>query len=290
MEVITMAGLKKATNSTNNDFDKVVSQIENESYRTLNDEVEIGEDGLVHDVPLLAGYVDESGTLHTTFTYREMNGKDEEAISKADVRQNGAKMVNVLVERCVVAVGTLTKKECGARWGTIIREMLGGDLDYMAFKIRELSKGKEVEFTHKCPNCGSKLTTIINTDEFNIKPYMGQSAINFTLVRGYRDGKKELHKEGVIRLPNGFDREIVTPLFKKNVSTAMTMLLTRLIAFNDGALVTQNLVSEMSLRDREILEKIIKENTFGIDTTIDNLMCDSCGTDISGEVGQSNFL
>lgn len=283
-----MAGLKKANNS-GNDFDKVVSQIEDESTRTLNDEIEVSEDGLVHDVPLLAGYVDKDGTLHSTFTYREMNGKDEEAISKADVRQNGAKMVNVLVERCVVQIGTLTKKECGARWGTIIREMLGGDLDYMAFKIRELSKGKEVEFQHKCPNCGTKLTTIVNTDEFQIKPFMGQSAINFTLARGYKDGKGEIHKDGVIRLPNGFDREIVTPLFKKNVSTAMTMMLTRLIAFNDGALVTQNNVNEMTLRDREILEKIIKENTFGIDTSIE-IVCSSCGQDISGEVGQSNFL
>ncbi len=284
-----MAGLKKANNS-NNDFDKVVSQIENENVRSLNDEIEVSEDGYVHDVPMLAGYVDKDGVLHTTFTYREMNGKDEEAISKADVRQNGAKMVNVLVERCVVAIGTLTKKECGARWGTIVRELLGGDLDYMAFKIRELSKGKEVEFTHKCPNCGSKLTTIVSTDEFNIKPYMGQSVIDFTLARGYKDGKKEIHKEGVIRLPNGFDREIVTPLFKKNVSTAMTMMLTRLISFNDGALVTQNLVNEMTLRDRDILEKIIKENTFGVDTTLDNLTCSNCGQDISGEVGQSNFL
>lgn len=284
-----MAGLKKLNNS-NNDFDKVVNQIENENIRNLNDEIEVSEDGYVHDVPMLAGYVDKDGVLHTTFTYREMNGKDEEAISKADVRQNGAKMVNVLVERCVVAIGTLTKKECGARWGTIVRELLGGDLDYMAFKIRELSKGKEVEFTHKCPNCGSKLTTIVSTDEFNIKPYMGQSVIDFTLARGYKDGKKEIHKEGVIRLPNGFDREIVTPLFKKNVSTAMTMMLTRLISFNDGALVTQNLVNEMTLRDRDILEKIIKENTFGVDTTLDNLTCSNCGQDISGEVGQSNFL
>ena len=283
-----MAGLKKANNS-GNELDKVVNQIENENIRNLNEEIEVSEDGLVHDVPLLAGYVDKNGVLHQTFTYREMNGKDEEAISKADVRQNGAKMVNILVERCVTQIGTLTKKECGANWGTVIREMLGGDLDYMAFKIRELSKGKEVEFTHKCPNCGSKLTTVVNTDEFNIKPFMGQSAIDFSLVRGYKDGKGEIHKEGIIRLPNGFDREIVTPLFKKNVSTAMTLMLTRLIAFNDGALVTQNLVNEMTLRDREILEKIIKENTFGIDTNIE-LVCSSCGQDISGEVGQSNFL
>lgn len=284
-----MAGLKKANGGKNNEFDKVVSQIEDEGIRNLNDEIEVSEDGLVHDVPLLAGYIDKDGTVHSTFTYREMNGKDEEAISKADVRSNGAKMVNILVERCVVQIGTLTKKECGARWGTIIREMLGGDLDYMAFKIRELSKGKEVEFQHKCPNCGTKLTTIVNTDEFQIKPYMGQSAIDFTLARGYRDGKGEVHKDGVIRLPNGFDREVVTPLFKKNASTAMTLLMTRLISFNDGALVTQNNVNEMTLRDREILERIIKENTFGIDTTLE-LICSSCGQDISGEVGQSNFL
>ena len=284
-----MAGLKKANNGSSNELEKVVSQIESENVRTLNDEIEVGEDGLVHDVPLLAGYVDKDGVLHTTFTYREMNGKDEEAISKADVRQNGAKMVNVLVERCVTQIGTLTKKECGARWGTVVRELLGGDLDYMAFKIRELSKGKEVEFIHKCPNCGTKLTTIVSTDEFQIKPYMGQSAIDFSLVRGYKDGRGELHKDGIIRLPNGFDREIVTPLFKKNPSTAMTMMLTRLISFNDGALVTQNLVNEMTLRDREILEKIIKENTFGIDTNIE-IVCSSCGQDISGEVGQSNFL
>lgn len=283
-----MAGLKKATN--NNEFEKVVNQIEDENIRTLNEEIEVSEDGYVHDVPLLAGYVDADGVLHRTFTYREMNGKDEEAISKADVRQNGAKMVNVLVERCVVAIGTLTKKECGARWGTIIREMLGGDLDYMAFKIRELSKGNEVEFTHKCPNCGTKLTTIVNTEEFDIKPYTGQSAIDFSLVRGYKDKKGEISTEGTIRLPNGFDREIVTPMFKKNTSTAMTMLMTRLVSFHSGAMVTQNGINEMSLRDRDILEKIIKENTFGIDTTIENLMCTSCGQDISGEVGQSNFL
>lgn len=283
-----MAGLKKANN---NDFDKVVSQIEDEEIRVLNDEIEVAEDGYVHDVPLLAGYVDENGTLHNTFTYREMNGKDEEAISKGDVRQNGAKMVNVLVERCVVQIGTLTKKECGSKWGAIIREMLGGDLDYMAFKIRELSKGNEVEFTHKCPSCGSKLNTVVNTDEFKIKPYTGQSAIDFTLVRGYKDKKGNVHKEGVIRLPNGFDREVVTPLFKKNSSTAMSLLLTRLIAFNgENVFVTQDGISELSLRDRDILEKIIKENTFGIDTTIEDIVCSSCGQDISGEIGQSNFL
>lgn len=280
-----MAGLKKS----NDNFNKVVDNIEEEGYRNLNFDIEVGEDGVVHDIPLLAGYIDKEGNLHSTFSFREMNGRDEEAISKADIKINGAKVVNTLVERCVVQIGTLTKKECGVKWGTIIREMLGGDLDYMAFRIRELSKGKEVEFSHKCPHCGSKLVTLMSTDEFNIIPFKGLNSIDFSLIRGYKDSKGVVHKEGSLRLPNGFDREIVTPMFKKNPSTAMTMLLTRILSFNDGTLVTQNSVSDMTIRDRETLEKIIKEYAFGIDTSID-IVCSSCGQDISGEVGQSNFL
>ena len=278
-----------AVKKSNDSFDNVVDKIEEEGYRSLNSEVEVGEDGVVHDIPLLAGYVDKEGVLHSTFSFREMNGRDEEAISKADIKSNGAKVVNTLVERCVVQIGTLNKKDCGVRWGTIIREMLGGDLDYMAFKIRELSKGKEVEFSHKCPHCGSKLVTLVNTDEFNITPFKGQSVIDFSLIKGYRDGKGVLHKEGSLRLPNGFDREIVTPMFRKNPSTATTMLLTRIMSFSDGAVITQNSVNDMTVRDREILEKIIKEHSFGIDTNID-IVCSSCGQDISGEMGQSNFL
>lgn len=285
MEVVIMAELKKV----NEDLGRVIDDIEAESYRHLNLEIEVGEDGYVHDVPLLAGYVDKNGVLHDTFTFREMTGKDEEAISKSDVRQNGAKMVNILVERCVSAIGTITKKEMGAQWGSFVRELLGGDLDYMAFKIRELSKGTEVEFNHKCPSCGSKLTTTVETSEFNIKPFMKQSAISFTLAKGYRDTKGELHKEGVIRLPNGIDRELITPTMAKNPSTGTTMLLTRLVSFNDGTPVTQNGIADLSLRDRDILEKIIKENTFGVDTVLD-ITCSSCGYDLSGVAGQSNFL
>lgn len=281
-----MAGLKKASN---NELEKVVSEIEAENYRTLDSDIEVSEDGYVHDVPMLAGYVDKDGVLHNTFTYREMNGRDEEAINKAEVRSNGAKIMNVLVERCVVQIGTLNKKDFGIQWGNIVRELLGSDIDYMAFKIREISKGKEVEFTHTCPNCGTKLNTIVDTDEFNIVPFKGQSAIDFSLVRGYKDAKGGIHKEGTIRLPNGFDREVVTPIMKKNASTGLTMLLTRLISFNDGALVTQSGVNDLSLRDRDILEKIIKDNVFGIDTHLD-IVCTSCGTDISGVAGDSNFF
>lgn len=282
--------LKKA-NQHSADFEKTVEEIESSEIRGLNDEVEVAEDGYVHDEPLLAGYLDpETGIRHTTFTYREMTGRDEEAINKAEVRANGGKLVNVLLERCVKSIGTLTKKELGTKkWADVIKSLYGGDLDYMAMKIREISKGKEIEFTHKCPKCGTRLTTYVNTDEFSVTPFSGADTIEFELPRGYRDRKGVVHKTGTIRIVNGLDREIVLPQFKKNSAVATTLLLTRLIKFDDGAVVTNDMVSDMSVRDREYLEKLMKESTFGIDTSVE-LTCDNCGAEISGEAGASNFL
>ena len=285
-----MAGLKKASGKARDEVESVVYEIEQEEMRHLNEYVEPDEDGIVRNIPLLAGYTDSDGVLHDTFSFREMTGRDEEAISKADVRANGSKLVNVLCERCVTEIGTITKKSVGsAKWGQIIREMLGGDLVWMAFKIREVSKGREVTFTHICPYCGAKLETTVDTDEFEITPYKGVSSVEFSLPRGYRDLKKAVHKDGVLRLPNGLDMELVTPLIKKNTSSAMTVLLTRLVSFSDGATVSQACINEMSLRDREVLEKIIKENDFGISTNFD-LICDSCGRGFSAGIAQSNFF
>lgn len=281
-----------ATKNKVDDAQKVIAQIEDENMRTLNTEVEVAEDGIVHDVPLLAGYVDpETGVCHDTFSFREMDGRDEEAINKQDVRANGAKMVNVLCERCVVQIGSLTKKECGTvKWGQIIRNMLGGDLDYMAFKIRELSKGGKITFTHTCPSCGTKLKTEMDTNEFPVKPFMGSYTVDFTLMRGYTDKKGDTYKEGTLRLPTGFDRELVVPSFKKNRVTATTLLMTRLLSFGSDVIITRDDINKMTVRDRDIIEGIMTDNAFGIDTSLEGLVCDNCGSVLDGVGGTSDFF
>lgn len=271
-----------------NDVQSTIDEIEEENMRTLGD-IPVDENGYAHD-ELLAGYEDEDGVVHTEFAYREMNGKDEEAISKPEIRGNSAKVVNVLVERCVVSIGTYDKKTLGAKkWGDLVRKLLGGDLDYIILKIRELSKGKEIKFNHVCPNCKSKLTTIVDTDEFEIIPYTGMSEIPFSLPRGYLDKDGNRHTDGTIRLMNGLDREIMVPIFRKNEATGTTMMFTRLVKFNDGLRVTNDVISSLGLMDREYLEELVKENVFGVDTRLD-LECNVCGESLAGEIGTSNFF
>lgn len=277
--------LKKANSD---EVEKIINDIEEENATDFSD-VEVAEDGYVHDVPLLAGYVDENGFLHKTFTYREMNGKDEEAINKADVRANGGKLANILISRCVSEIGSLTKKEHHKDWDNIVRSLYGGDLDYMLLKIREISKGKEISIEHKCPECKTKLKTTFSIDELGVNPFNDLREIPFTLPRGYKDPKGEIHTEGVLRRITGLDRELIVPIMKKNNAQAVTMLLSRLMQFNDGAYVTNDCVSNMSTRDREYLENLISENDFGVDMSVE-VTCSNCGEDLSGVIGQSNFF
>lgn len=290
MEVRIMA-LKKKSDDLG--FQDTINEIEDSELRQLDlDAPNVAEDGLIHNEPMLYGYYDkETGTLHNKFTYREMDGRDEEAINKAEVRSNGAKLANVLVERCVTEIGDFKKSELGTKnWGNFVRQLCGGDLDYMMLKIRELSKGSTITFTHKCPNCGAKLITEMECSEFNATKFEGDSTdIPFELPRGYKDKRGVIHKKGTIRIANGFDREVVTPLYRKNKTVAVNKLFLRTISFDDTP-VNEDCIKAMSLRDRDYLEKLIEDKSFGIDMTFDGIRCEVCDTDLSETQGQSDFF
>lgn len=281
--------LNKITNKDDLGFEKTVDELDAEELRSNTSDVPVNEDGLAEG-EMLAGYVDGDGYVHKTFLYREMNGRDEEALNKTEVRSNPAKLMNTLVERCVEQIGSITKKSVGtAEWGKIVRSLYGGDIDYIALKIREISKGDEIIFEHKCPKCRTKLKTIVSTKEYSVNEFNGEHELSFELPRGYKDKKGVLHKEGTLRHMNGFDREIIVPEFKKNPAKGTTKLLTRLMSFDDNTVVFEDTVADMSLRDREYLERLINEMTFGLDTSID-IFCTTCGEELSGDVGTTNFF
>lgn len=242
---------------------------------------------------MLAGYKDKDGVVHKEFTLREMTGKDEEAIHKTDVKNNGSKVVTVLLTRCVTRIGTLTPKSVGGRqkWEEIIKSLYTGDQDYMLIQLRRISIGEEVELNHVCPNkdCKAKLHTVLALDELDTIPFDGERAIEFELPRGHKDRKGVIHKTGVMRLPTGLDREILTPLAKTNLAKAETTMLTRLCKFDDGAYVDDDVMSSLSIRDREYLQKLLREHFFGVKLETE-VTCDCCGETFIGSFNASNFI
>lgn len=161
---------------------------EREAQREFNESVDsivenrlssVGNRDEVYD--LLAGYADEDGEVHKTFTIREMNGTDEEYINRSDIKSNGAKVATALLTRCVTSVGSLTKKDMKnpKDWENVFKNMLTGDRDKIILEIRRQSIGETVETAHVCPNpeCKAKLKTEISLDELNINEFNGMREI-----------------------------------------------------------------------------------------------------------------
>lgn len=120
-------------------------------------DIAFGEDGYSDEIGLLCGATVD-GVRHSTFSFREMNGSDEEAISRGDMRANPAKVYHALLERCVRSVGALDKKELGPRaWSDLMRRMYVGDQDWIVFAIRAASLGREIKISHICSSTDESL-------------------------------------------------------------------------------------------------------------------------------------
>ena len=278
--------LKSKPNAVDNESEELMQEaVAQPVHHADEEEVEV--------FTMLAGYRDSDGVTHKEFTLREMTGRDEEAIHKSDVKSNGSKVVSTLLTRCVTSIGSLTPKSVGGRdkWADIIKSLFVGDQDYMLLQLRKMSIGEEIEVNHVCPNpdCKAKLHTVVDIDELEVLPFTGDREVAFELPRGYKDRKGNVHTIGTMRLPTGLDREILTPLAKSNVAKAETVMLTRLCKFDDGAYVDDDVMSSLSIRDREYLQKLLQKHLFGVKLETE-VVCDSCGESFLGTFNASNFI
>lgn len=239
---------------------------------------------------MINGYTDKEGVFHTDFELVEMTGAEEEAIAKNDIKANGGKVVRTLLERCCVRIGTLEKSEIGeTKWRGIIQDLPVAEQDIMLLRLREISLGKEIETQHKCPFCEKDMTTIIETDELEIIGFKGEDLIEFELPKGLVDKKGNIKKVGKIRLPKGEDREILDPIARKNIGKANTSLLTRCIVELEGERISASDIRDLSLKDREYLLDVLKENTYGVNLTVD-IDCPECMESYTATLNMKNFL
>lgn len=249
------------------------------------------EDAPSESYDMLAGYTDEDGVIHKTFTLREMDGEDEDSVDGSNNKNNPAKMVSLLLERCVTSIGTITPKAVGwEKWRQIIQSLFAGDQDYMFVKLKELSMGTTFEFSYECPreSCRKTITTEMTTSEIPIIPYTGKSVFPFELPRGYVDKKGVEHRKGTLRLATGLDRELFTPVYMKNKARGTTLMLVRLCKFDDGYVITEDVMSKFKTKDRDYLQKLLVSNSFGLDTVYE-ATCPSCGKEFKTGISLQNF-
>ena len=241
---------------------------------------------------LLMGYKDEKGVFHKEFEYREMTGNDEEAISKATVRENGAKVVRVILDRCIVRIGNIEKSAVKpSEWTDMIQSLTIADQDYAVMKIRALTLGDELEVKqYKCPNCKDKIDAIFSLNDFRLIPFNGEEEIEFELPKGYRDKDGNLHTRGTLRYPIGLDRELLDSVTKRNMATANTLLLSRCMLSLGDLKLHDGIIRELSMKDRNYLFEVFKENLFGYDISDITIQCSSCGEELNVTLNSASFL
>jgi hypothetical protein len=96
-----------------------VKKISNKKEAEIKEVIETTE-----GYSLLDGYKDTDGTIHKDFEVDEMTGAEEEAISKPEIRNNGAKVIRTILERCCTRIGSLTRNNLGStKWREVIQNL-----------------------------------------------------------------------------------------------------------------------------------------------------------------------
>lgn len=237
--------------------------------------------------------VPDSDEVLKDFEIREMTGADEESLQvNSRKNMNEARSINKLLERCIVRIGNLTPQTIGVdKWRELVRNIPVPDADYAILMIRRLSFGNDIVLTSTCPECGAGIKTSVPLSELEIKPYGSDNShtATFTLHTGIIDKNGNAYKEGTLRLPTGVDREVLLPLYKQNMGKAKTLMLTRLCKFDGLKVVTEDMIRNLSIRDRNILTDLNKSmNDYGFDYHTE-VYCEKCGTEYDSKFEDSSI-
>jgi hypothetical protein len=252
---------------------------------------DIFEDGDPNAFEMLRGYADEDGVLHKEFEVRDITGRDTENVWKTENRKNASRAITTLLSRCVTRIGPYTQAQMGiGAWTELIRKLYTGDQDWMLVKLREYSLGSKIETSHVCPNedCKAKITTELELCELEILPFT-EASRKIRLAKGFKDRKDVTHRDATIRLPNGCDREILTPVARQNPTKADTLMLTRCMSFDDGYPVDDDLASSLTVRDRKMATEALRQMRFGVSMDFE-IACEECGAVFTATLNPINFL
>ena len=219
------------------------------------------------EVTLPGGFITGEGSLVKYAEVRELNGMDEEAISKSG---SIGRAMNLMLQRGVVSIGMdkVSKEE--------VDQLLSGDRDALLIGIRKITFGSEVDYHVICPSCSEELD--VKVDLNKDVPYVTLDDPINDRVFTYTTRKGE---EVVVKLPTGSTQKKLFESADKTVSELNTILLAGCVeSVNGFPSVGTAAALKLGMVDREnLVAEILKRNPgprLGEVTTT----CAACGKEI----------
>lgn len=217
------------------------------------------------EVLLRGGYLTPEGVV-TTAEVRELNGEDEEIVSKTG---STAKALNALLERGLVKIGNeeVTRDH--------LDQLLSGDRDAILIGIRCVTFGRDLGVTVRCNNCNDQQEVVI--DLVNDVPY-----------RSLKDPVKDRSwvvdtKIGTVRvaLPNGIVQKKLMDNIDKTAAEVNTILLSGcIVSINEAPSIGARTALTLGMADRnKIIDQILERNP-GPRLGEVKKACQACGEDV----------
>lgn len=225
------------------------------------------------------------GQVIRTAQVRELNGSDEEALSRALKSGNAVHLIDTLLTRGTVRLGSEKADP------VVLKQLLIGDRNELIVGIRNATYGEEFSIENWiCPACGSD-----NNISFNLKTDLDRRTLedpaNPKITVDLRKGGS-----AVVRLPNGYDEEVFTiPGVTRSESNSL-MLRQCLISVTDkdGRTVRANenpsLVSNLSIPDRAAIVKAVIDQQPGPQFFKISFTHEGCGKEVSLALGVGDLF
>ena len=215
------------------------------------------------EVTLPGGYITPGGVLHKYAEVRELNGADEEAISRSG---SLGKSLSIILQRGVVSIGG----EPVAK--DTLDNMLSADRDALLLAIRRMTFGDLVEYRAFCTGCGQE--NITDIDLVNDIPVT-------ELDNPIEDRQWTVEtKSGpvVLGLPTGLTQKKLIETTDKTTAELSTILLAGcVLTINGQTALGNSSVLKLGMADREKLVAEIVEHNPGPRLGEVKKNCEACG-------------
>lgn len=227
---------------------------------------------LVVDLP--AGYI-TNGVLFNVAQVRELNGYDEEHMSRVDVQRNVGTYITDLLFLAVVEIGGEKPTK------DVVRSLLIGDRDALVLGIRKASYGSHVKFTLTCSSCANLSDVDIDLDED-----VPTSKLDDPMTRRFdvelRNGRAS------VALLNGAAQEAFSDnLLKRTPAETSSIMLAKSVIDINGQPTygDENAVRALSSADRATLIDFIFEKQPGPRLGAIPVNCATCGEEYPISLG-----
>lgn len=217
-------------------------------------------------VNLPGGYVTLAGEVVTEAEVRELNGRDEEAISRAT---NVGKILQTILTRGVVRIGDEPASE------DILDQMFAGDRDSLLLGIYKATFGNTADVPSFCSGCKDYKTIQVDIDD-DIKTVKLSDPI---ADRRFVVSTKK--HEYVLVLPSGKVQKELTINADKTISELTTLLLEGTVIEIDGQRVlTRGQIQDIGVSDRRAIATELDKRSFGPILDQVKATCPECGGEV----------